>query len=53
MRRLTSADTVVATDPASVDVDCDNGAAFHCPPGRGRSYDRAVQRVGAGGHVPR
>jgi hypothetical protein len=46
-------DAVVATAFASADADYDNGTAFHCTPGRGRSYDRAVQRVGAGGHVPR
>jgi hypothetical protein len=44
---------VVATISVSADADSDNGAAFHCTPGHGRSYDRAVQRVGAGGHVPR
>jgi hypothetical protein len=55
VRRIVFGETgaVVATVSVSADADSDNGAAFRCTPGRGWSYDRAVQRVGAGGHVPR
>ena len=55
VRRIVFSETgaVVATVSVSADADSDNGAAFRCTPGRGWGYDRAVQRVGAGGHVPR
>ena len=55
VRRIVFSETgaVVATVSVSADADCDNGAAFRCTPEGGQSYDRAIQRVDAGGHVPR
>ena len=53
LRHRGSTKAVVATDPTSADADYDNGAALRSMCGRRWSYDRAVQRVGSGGHVPR
>ena len=46
-REEAPARTVFATDPASVDVDYDNGAASRDMRGSRRSYDLAVKRLDA------
>jgi hypothetical protein len=39
--------SVVATDPASVNVDHDNGTVLHGSSRSRRGYDLAVKRLGA------
>jgi hypothetical protein len=40
--------SVVATDTASVDADCDNGTAFHSMHGSRRGDGPAISRVEVG-----
>ena len=42
-----SADAVVATDPASVDADYDNGIGLHYTTRRRRTHEYAAKRVEA------
>jgi hypothetical protein len=47
LRHRGSTGSVVVTEPASVDADCDNGTVLHGSSRFRRSYNLAVKRLGA------